>query len=90
MSNGERLMVYNIVRTGFLWSATVFEKEVGFHELDFENSDFEFEVSKSTIYTHTVWTINLNHSETELLSSNINKKRLSQEVVCFQTVDFET
>ena len=30
----------------------VFEKEVIFHELDFETSDLELEVSKSTILTH--------------------------------------
>ena len=48
-SNGERLMVKNIVRNGSLWSAIVFEKEVIFHEFDFETSDLELEVSKSTI-----------------------------------------
>ena len=31
----------------------VFEKEVNFHEFDFETSDLEFEVSKSSIRMHT-------------------------------------
>ena len=48
-SNGERLVVWNIVRNSTLWSALVFEKEVIFHEFDFETSDVELEVSKSTI-----------------------------------------
>ena len=41
------------MRNGSLWSAIVFEKEVIFHEFDFENSDLEFEVSKSSIYEST-------------------------------------
>ena len=53
MSNGGRLMVWNIVRNGFLWSAILFEKEVIFHDFDFETLALELEVSKSTIYTHT-------------------------------------
>ena len=44
-SNGERLM-----RNSSLLSAIVFKKEVIFHEFDFETSDLELEVSKSTIY----------------------------------------
>ena len=48
-SNVERLIVYNIVRKGSLGSAIVFEKEVIFHEFDFETSDLELEVPKSTI-----------------------------------------
>ena len=43
----------NIVRNGSLWSTIVFEKEVTFHEFDFETSDLELDVSKSTILTHT-------------------------------------
>ena len=44
-SNGERLMVQHIVRNG----AIVFEKQVIFHEFDFQTSDLKFEVSKSTL-----------------------------------------
>ena len=40
--------------TAFIWSNVVFEKEVIFHEFDFETSDLEFEVSKSSIWTHTI------------------------------------
>ena len=47
-SNGERFVVYNIMRNGSLWSDIVFEKEVIFHEFHFETSDLEFEVSKHT------------------------------------------
>ena len=36
-----------------LWSDVVFEKEVVFHEFDFETTDLEFEVSKSSIWKHT-------------------------------------
>ena len=32
-----------------LWSNVIFEKEVIFHEFDFETSDLEFEVTKSSI-----------------------------------------
>ena len=53
MSNGERLIVSNFVGNGSLWSNVVFEKEVIFHEFDFETSDLEFEVSKSSIWKHT-------------------------------------
>ena len=49
-SNGERLIIQNIVRNGSLWSSVVFEKEVIFHEFDLETSDSEFEVSKSSIW----------------------------------------
>ena len=52
-SYGKRLMVSNIVRNGSLWNYIVFEKEEIFHKFDFANSDLEFEVSKSTILTHT-------------------------------------
>ena len=49
-SNGERLIVYNILRNGFLWSKVVFEKEV-----DFETSDSELiEVSKTSIWKHFI------------------------------------
>ena len=41
------------MRNGSLWSNVVFEKEVIFHEFDFETSDLEFEVSKSSIWKHT-------------------------------------
>ena len=43
------LIVYNIVRNGSLGSDVVFEKEVTFHEFDFETSELDFEVSKSNI-----------------------------------------
>ena len=33
---GELLIVYNIVRNGSLWSDVVIEKEVIFHEFNFE------------------------------------------------------
>ena len=52
-SNGELLIVYNIVRNRALWSNVVFKKEVIFHEFDLETSDLEFEVSKSSIWKHT-------------------------------------
>ena len=55
MSNGERLIVQNIVRNSSLWSEVVFEKEVNFHEFDFETSSLEFEVSKSSIWKPTAW-----------------------------------
>ena len=41
------------VRNSSLWSNVVFKKEVIFHEFDFETSDLEFEVSKSSIWKHT-------------------------------------
>ena len=53
MSNGERLIVLNIVRNSSLWSDVVLETEVIFHEFDFETSSLELEVSKSTIEKHT-------------------------------------
>ena len=37
------------MRNSSLWSNVVFEKEVIFHEFDFETSDLELEVSKSSI-----------------------------------------
>ena len=37
-------MVLNVVRNGSLLSAIVFEKEVIFHEFDFETSDLELEI----------------------------------------------
>ena len=43
----------NIARNGFLWSNVVFEKEVIFQECDFETSELDFEVSKSSIWKHT-------------------------------------
>ena len=49
MSNGELLIVQNIVRNGSLWSNIVFEKEEMFNEFDFETSDLEFGVMKSSI-----------------------------------------
>ena len=41
------------MRNGSLWSRVVFEKEVIFHEFDSKTSRLEFEVSKSSIWTHT-------------------------------------
>ena len=38
---------------GSLWSNVVFGKEVIFHEFDFETSELDFEVSKSSIWKHT-------------------------------------
>ena len=53
-SNGERLTVQNIVRNSSLWSDVVFKKKkILFHQFDFETSDLEFEVSKSSIWKHT-------------------------------------
>ena len=43
-SNGERLVVQNVVRKGSLWSEVFFEKEVIFNEFVFETSDLEFEI----------------------------------------------
>ena len=45
------------MRKGSHWSTVVFKKEVFFHEFDFEISDLEFEVLKSSIWKHTtiVW-----------------------------------
>ena len=42
------------MRNGSLWSDIVFEKEVFFHEFDFETSCLELEISKSSIWTHTI------------------------------------
>ena len=53
-SNGERLIVKNNVRNGSLWSDIVFEKEVSVREFGFKTSDLEFEVSKSSIWKHTL------------------------------------
>ena len=41
------------MRNSSLWRDTVFEKEVIFHEFDFETSKLEFEVSKSSIWKRT-------------------------------------
>ena len=41
------------MRNGSIWSDVVFEKEVIFHEFDFETSEFDFEVSKSSIWKQT-------------------------------------
>ena len=43
------------MRNGSLWSTcnVVFETEVNFHEFDFETSELDFEVSKSSIWKHT-------------------------------------
>ena len=41
------------MRNGSLWSDVVFEKEVIFHEFDFETSSLELEVSKSSTWKHT-------------------------------------
>ena len=54
MSNGGRLMVWNIVRNGFLWSTILFEKEVIFHDFDFETSALELEVLKSNSWKNTL------------------------------------
>ena len=54
-SNGELLIIWNIVRTGSLWSSVVFEKEVIFHEFDFKTSELDFHFSKSSIWKHTTF-----------------------------------
>ena len=41
------------MRNSSLWSDAVFEKEVIFHQFDFETSSLEFEVSKASIRKHT-------------------------------------
>ena len=53
MSSWELLVVLTVVRSGSLWSNVDFEKEVIFHEFDFDTSDLEFEVPKSRIWKHT-------------------------------------
>ena len=52
-SNGELLIVYNIVRNCSLWSNVDFQKEEIFREFDFETSELEFEIPKSSVYKHT-------------------------------------
>ena len=52
-SNGERLTLKHCEKRLPLKWRIVFEKEVIFHEFDFETSDLEFEVSKSSIWKHT-------------------------------------
>ena len=47
--NGELLIVQNIVGNGSLLSNVVFEKEVIVHEFDFETSELDFAVSKSSM-----------------------------------------
>ena len=42
------------MRNGSLWSNVVFEKEVIFHDFDFETPELDFEVSKSSIWKHTL------------------------------------
>ena len=49
-SNGKLMIVWNIVRNGSLWSNVDFEKEVIFHEFDFDTSESDFEVPKSSIW----------------------------------------
>ena len=41
------------MRNSSIWSDVDFEKEVIFHEFDFETSSLELEVSKSSIRKHT-------------------------------------
>ena len=41
------------MRNGSLWSDVVFEKEAIFHEFDFETSNSELQVPKSSIWKHT-------------------------------------
>ena len=43
----------NIVKNGSLWSNVVFKKDVFFQKFEFETSDLEYEVSKSSIWKHT-------------------------------------
>ena len=48
-SNGELLILSNLVRNGSLCCDKVLEKEVIFHAFDFKTSDLDFKVSKSSI-----------------------------------------
>ena len=41
------------MRNGSIWSNIVFVKEVIFQEFDFETSELDFEISKSSIWKHT-------------------------------------
>ena len=41
-NNGERLMVWNIMTNGSLWSGVVFKKKVIFHKFDFETSKLRY------------------------------------------------
>ena len=41
------------MRNCVLWSNVVYEKEIICHELDFETSELDVEVSKSSIWKHT-------------------------------------
>ena len=93
-SNGESLVVQNIVRNGSLWSGVVFEKEVIFHEFDFETSDLEFEVSKSSIWKHTTpcdkgdfFLLLLSRNFDDRLSSNFHRFILC---ICWDTPSEET
>ena len=52
MNNWELLIVQNIVRNHSLWNNVVFEKEVILQEFDFETSELDFQVSKSSIWKH--------------------------------------
>ena len=53
MSNGGEVDSIKRCEKQLLWSDVVFEKEVVFHEFDFNTSDLEFEVSKSSIWKHS-------------------------------------
>ena len=67
------------MRNGSLRSDVVFEKEVIFHEFDFETSSLELEVSKSSIKKHTtlcdkgVFLSLLSRNFDDQLSSNFHR-----------------
>ena len=60
-----------------LCSDVVYEKEVIFHEFYFETSDLEFEVSKSSIWTHTTL---CDHGATRVFFSFINISQLQRPI----------
>ena len=61
----------------------VFEKEVIFHEFDFETSDLTFEVSKSSIWKHTT---SCDRGATRVFCSFINISQLQHVQLKFSQV----
>ena len=62
------------MKNGSLWSNEVSEKEVIYHEFDFETSDLEFEVSKSSIWNQKTLCDNVFFYFNVLLSRNFDKR----------------
>ena len=60
------------MRNGSLSSNVVFEKEVIFHEFDFEASELDFDVSKSSIWKHTTLCDRLGVFFLSLISRNLD------------------